>query len=114
MNRYTLSQHTQRWRRALRYALNRMTPADADLIGYECQSISGVWSLETISAESVRDYALNLWTDHPALEKYADEAAARVASKWDGTGDVRCAAEEWAINLIDEYAKSDGVELVEA
>ena len=82
MNLYTLRDHAKRLARAWRFATNRLTPADAQWISYECDSIAGVWALSNITAESVLSRAQDLWGDNPELERLSYDAARRVAVKW--------------------------------
>jgi len=106
---------TARWRRAWRYAAGTWTENDADMIAFEAHDRAGYWPLETIDVEGLEGIAQATWGDVPELSALAHSAAATVARKWDsGGGHQRHAAEEWAMELIAEYAKEDGVELIEA
>jgi hypothetical protein len=103
----------QRWRRAWRYATDTMTTEDAGWIRHQCQDVEGFWPLEAIDAEGVLREAREQWADHPALERLAYDAAERVANKWPGSGDISCEARGCAVDLIEEYARTEGVELIE-
>ena len=74
---------------------------------------AGVWALETLNAEAVLESATERWGGVPGLDRLVHEACARVASKWDYTGDPAAAAEAWALQLVREYAEQEGVELRE-
>jgi hypothetical protein len=101
----------QRWKRALNYATGHLSEADADQIRYECQQIAGFYPLEVFTVDGVLNTFRDCYGDHPELERLARDAAARVANKWSGNGDCAGTAEDWAIDLIFEYAKADGIEL---
>ena len=103
----------QRWRRAWRYATDRMTADDASWIRHECQNIEGFWPLEAIDAEGVLGEARERWIDHPDLERLAYDAAQRIADKWTSSGDISCEARGCAVDLLAEYAKDQGIELIE-
>ena len=102
----------QRWRRAWRYATNALTPDDASWIRHQCQDIEGFWPLDAIDAEGVLREARERWTDHPALKRLAYDAAERIADRWAGSGDISCEARGYAVDLIAEYARAQGIELM--
>jgi hypothetical protein len=103
----------QRWRRAWRYAADTMSADDAAWIRQRCQDVEGFWPLEAIDAEGVLREARERWADHPALEPLACDAAERIANKWTGSGDISCEARGCAVDLIAEYARTQGIELIE-
>lgn len=98
--------------RAVRYAAGRMSEDDAHLIIYECLPTSGYFPLEGLSVETVLDLAQERWGDNPALPRLAADACRRVWNKWD-SGGTEGVAEDWALDLIKEYATDDGIVLVE-
>ena len=104
---------SQRWRRAWRYATDTLSADDAGWIRHRCQDVEGFWPLEAIDAEGVLREAREQWADHPALERLAYDAAERIANKWTGSGDISCEARGCAVDLVAEYAKAQGVKLVE-
>jgi hypothetical protein len=87
--------------------------AAADVI-YEVQPIVGWYPLEDIGIDAVVEAAGYRWSN-PAEQilPLAEQACQRVWNKWESSGDVSSAAEDWALNLIAEYAPDAGVELVE-
>jgi hypothetical protein len=103
----------QRWRQAWRYATDTMNAEDAGWIRHRCQDVEGFWPLEAIDAEGVFMEARERWADHPALEHLAYDAAERIANKWSGAGDISCEARGCAADLVAEYARAQGVELLE-
>lgn len=98
---------------ALRYAMGKTTEADAQTLMFEMQGIAGVWALEIIDVEGVLASARDRWGDHLGMEQWAHEASSRVWSKWGGDGHVTDAAQGWALDLIEQYAASEGVTLNE-
>jgi hypothetical protein len=53
------------------------------------------------------------WRDHPALPCLAFDAAESIGRKWDASGDVSFAARGCAIDLMEEAARAEGIDLVE-
>lgn len=110
---YRLRMRLERAARAWRYLRGTMTADDAHHLVWEAEHVSGCYSLEGFTVDSVLEDAQERWGDVPGLERWAADACARVAGKWDASGDVSSAAAEWAMSLIADYAKGDGVTLVE-
>lgn len=111
--RWRFQNKAQRASRAWRYLAGKMTEGDAYQIFHECEDVTGFYCLEGISRESVLDSAKDRYGDVPGLETFVDDACSRVAHKWSSTGDIASAAEDWAFDLIPEYAAADGVTLVD-
>lgn len=111
--RYRVKDRLKHLARAWRYATGHMTKDDAWSISYECDASTGCYGLEYIDVEGVMECAVDKWEANPRLEEYAENAVHRVWNKWSSSGDATNAAQEWAMDLIEEYAKADGVELVE-
>jgi hypothetical protein len=103
----------QRWRRAWRYATDTMSPDDAAWIRHRCQDVEGFWPLEAIDVEDVLREARGRWADPPALKRLAYDAAESIGDKWTGSGDISCEARGCSVDLIAEYARAQGIELVE-
>ena len=68
---------------------------------------------EAIDAEGVLREAREQWTDHPAFQRLAYDAAERTANKWTSAGDISCETRGCAVDLIAYYAKAQGIELIE-
>lgn len=113
MLRFHFVRHAKRIGQAWRLARGRLTREDARALLWEMEQLAGWHSLETVSIEDVVDAARNRWADHPKIKQYAQDATARVASKWSSSGDIPSAAIDQAIDLIAYYADLDGVKLVE-
>lgn len=103
-----------RLKRVVRYFLHRTTKEDANQFLYEMQDIAGIYALETFDVEGLMEEALERWEPHPDLLELAEDAASRVAHKWAGDdGHLANAAEDWALDLIQQYAADRGIELSE-
>jgi hypothetical protein len=100
--------------RAWRYLTRRLTKDDAAQIAYEVMDTEGEWPLACLNLDSVLSIARDKWQDHPDLIRLAEEACHRVWYKWSSTGteDAVGAAEDWALDLIAEYAETEGIDLV--
>ena len=86
----------------------------ANDIIYECQPVAGWYPIETLSVDRIIEDAGFRWSNPAAdIEPFAAQAARRVWNKWDSSGDAPDAASDWACDLIAEYARQDGVALVE-
>lgn len=105
-------QTIMRQARAYAYGIGTLTEDEAGTVLHDCYPVAGYWPLETLSVENVLTTALVHWKDHPALESLAFAACDRVQQKWSSTGNAADAAEDWALDLIGEYAEQDGVELL--
>jgi hypothetical protein len=109
---WRLRQTVRRYREAIAYARNRLGMTLANDIIYNCQAAAGWYPLETLSVDSCLRTARDVhWNDHPELESLVQSACARVASKWESTGHAADAAEDWALDLIPEYASARGITL---
>ena len=101
-----------RYRRALAYARGRMDHNQANDIIFDCQAAAGWYPLETLSVDGCLQTALDCyWQHHPELETLLQFACARVASKWESNGNAPATAEDWALDLIQEFAQARGIQL---
>jgi hypothetical protein len=109
---WRLRDQYRRYREALAYARNRMTASQANGIIYSCQAAAGWYPLETFSVDRCLQTARDChWQDHPVLESLVRSACARVADKWESTGHAADAAEDWALDLVGDYAAARGIHL---
>lgn len=102
---------TEQWRRyarAFRYATGRATVDDGWTFHHDAEEICGCWWLESLSESSVLDNAIEHYGDVPRLPELVRRACARVASKWNSSGDIPGAAENWAFDPIAEYVTPTG------
>jgi hypothetical protein len=74
-----------------------------------CRPVAGWYSLTTLYVEYTLEMVLEEYQDHPALRTYVESACAYVAKKWEPNTEERGAAEDWAIRLVAEYARDDGI-----
>lgn len=97
--------------RAWRYATDRMSEDDAQRITSDCRYLAGWHPLELLSVRSLLEVLAEKYEDHPELERLARDACDRVGDKWNGSGDDASAAEDWASDLVAQYASQDGIVL---
>ncbi len=103
----------QRYGRAWRYARQRLTQDDAEIMLGDAERASGIFGLESMSRDSILEAARARWGDVSELSDFADDAFDRIMQKWNSEGHLTDAAESWAIDLIEEFAAEAGVDLVE-
>jgi hypothetical protein len=109
---WRLRDTARRCRRALAYARGHMDRDQANDVIFDCQAAAGWYPLETLSVDSCLQTALGVhWQDHPELESLVQYACDRVASKWDSNGHAAGAAEDWALDLIQDFARARGIQL---
>jgi hypothetical protein len=109
---WRLRQKFRRYREAIAYAGDRLDTTLANDIIFNCQAAAGWYPLETLSIDSCLEIARELyWNDHPELESLVQTACARVASMWESTGHAADTAQNWALDLIPEYATAHGITL---
>lgn len=110
---YRLQQRLKRLALAWRYLTGTWTEDDAGWIAYEAHQVAGYAVLETVDVDGVVEWAEERFGEHPKMREWARTAVRRVGNKWVSTGDAASAAQDWAVDLIQEYASYEGVELVE-
>lgn len=101
-----------RWRRlarALRYARARLTDDDAESMRNECQRHQGLYPLVCLGASSVLEIAQELYGDSSEVEDLTHEACDHVSRKWEDNAGIAALAEDWVLELIDEYARNLGL-----
>ena len=99
-----------------RYAIGRSKLEDGYDLLHAAENLTGIYGLETLSVGSVRDMLVDRYGEaqRDALEELAERACSRVADKWDSAGDITGAAEDWACELVEQYAKEAGLVLTDA
>lgn len=98
---------------AWRFVVGRLSKEQAYTLAYEVMRLTEEYPLTTIAASDVLDDFRETYKDHPQAPDWASEAAHRVWTKWESTGDERSVALEWAMDLVREYARTDGQNLEE-
>ena len=111
--RYRLRNTYRHWRLALLYARHRLSPDDALSIIWECQHVAGHYPLSILTTSEVMEQALETWKDHPRLLELVDQATDQVFDEWIDNNDTIYHAAGWALDLVREYAKHDGITLTE-
>lgn len=112
--RWRINAHIRRFRRAWHYAMNTLTEDDASTMRYECTLIEGLYPLECFTRDGVMEACRDRFGDDPALVPLVEAACCRVHSKWSGSGDAAGTAEDWAMDLIQEYARQDRIALTDS
>ena len=112
MLRYHAGNIARRCGRAIRYAMGRSTIDDAWQFHHDSQNITGFRCLEGLSEHSVLDALFDQYGNNPALESFVTRACSRVADKWNSSDDIASAAEDWAVDLVREYATEAGISLM--
>jgi hypothetical protein len=87
---------------------------DANSLLYDAQRLAGSYGLEALSEETVLERVVERYGDVEGLSGLVQCACQHVWSKWSSDGHMTGAAEDWAMDLIAEYAKQDGIELVDS
>lgn len=96
-----------------RYTWGTMTEHDANSMAYDCTILTGRYSLEELSRDSVLEQCRDRFGDIADLPELVANACERVWSKWDSSGDLTSAAEDWAMDKVLEYAAARGITLVD-
>lgn len=110
---YRAQKTLARWRRALGYATGRISADDASQARYDLQHAAGEYSLIELHVSDVIEEAGEIFEPNPELDQLCADAVRRVANKWDDYTEVRSSCHDWALDLVREYAKRDGIRLVE-
>lgn len=106
-------QHRQaRYRRALAYAMDRLSADDAQQIFIDCEYPAGWFTLLALTVEDTLEQALEIYEDHPDLRRLIADGCARVNKKWEDHSDALYYARGWAIELAEGYAVDEGITLV--
>ena len=99
------------WRRAWRYATDRLSPDDVQWIMLDCRFPAGWHPLLVLTVEDTLEQAREELADHPALRRLLADGCARVGDKWESYNDELWEARRWAISLAREYATDEGITL---
>lgn len=113
LTQYECLQEIKRARLAYLFASRTLTQSDAADLLWMVRPLVHIAMLETMTDEdvilSLRDAYDYKETD--TLWHYAQRAVDRVNDKWESNGDTCSAAIDWAVDLVEEYATEDGIEL---
>lgn len=109
--RYRAGYRLAQWRRAWRYATDRLSPEDARWIMLDCRLPAGWHPLLVLSVEDTLKQAREDIADHPELPRLIADGCARVGDKWDSYNDDLWEARRWAIDLAKGYAADEGIAL---
>jgi hypothetical protein len=101
----------RRYATAWRYAHNRITVGDGWDMLHAAENRVGAYALEYLDESSVLESAYDRYGPNPEIDVLVTRACQRVAHKWNSTGDLQGAAEDWAFKFIATYAADDGIVL---
>jgi hypothetical protein len=109
--RYRAGYRLAQWRRAWRYAIDGLSPDDAQRMMLDCRGPAGWHPLLVLTVEDTLEQARGELADHPELPRLIADSCARVADKWESYNDELWEARRWAIGLAKEYAADEGITL---
>lgn len=109
--RYRAGYRLAQWRRAWRYAIDGLSPDDAQRMMLDCRDPAGWHPLLVLTVEDTLEQAREELADHPELPRLLADGCARVADKWESYNDELWEARRWAIGLAREYATDEGITL---
>lgn len=109
--RYRAGYRLAQWRRAWRYAIDGLSPDDAQRMMLDCRDPAGWHPLLVLTVEDTLEQAREELADHPELPRLLADGCARVADKWESYNDELWEARRWAIGLAKEYAADEGITL---
>jgi len=109
---YRFRTRLAQWRRAWRYATNRLSADEAQRIMLDCRDPAGWHPLLVLTVEDTLEQAREDLADHPDLPRLIADGCARVGDKWESYNDELWEARRWAINLAKGYADDEGITLV--
>lgn len=96
------------------FANGKLNQHDAYDMMYRLQHIIGEFTLESFSVEDTIVRAQSRWSNPESdFRKYVKDACARVWGKWSSLGEIESEAQDWALDLVREYATEDGINLVD-
>lgn len=109
--RYRFRTRLAQWRRAWRYAIDRLSVEDAQRMMLDCRDPAGWYLLLVLTIEDTLGQAREDIADHPDLPRLIADGCARVADKWESYNDELWEARRWAIGLAKDYAADEGIAL---
>jgi hypothetical protein len=109
--RYRAGYRLAQWRRAWRYATDRLSPEDARWIMLDCRLPAGWHPLLILSVEDTIEQAREDIADHLELPRLIADGCARVGDKWESYNDDLWEARRWVIDLAKSYAADEGIAL---
>jgi hypothetical protein len=110
--RYRFRTRLAQWRRAWRYAIDRLSADDAQRMMLDCRDPAGWYPLLVLTVEDTLEQARENLADHADLPRLIADGCARVADKWESYNDELWEARRWAIGLAKDYAADEGIALI--
>ena len=112
--RWRVRQHWERVCIAARYAAGCSTEPDGWVLFHDGERLTGFYCLEGFSEGDVLSQIQDRFGEFAEAPALCRAATRRVSDKWNSSGDTANAAQDWAADLVEEYAKQDGVALVDS
>jgi hypothetical protein len=109
--RYRFRTRLAQWRRAWRYAVDRLSVDDAQRMMLDGRDPAGWYPLLVLTVEDTLGQAREDIADHPDLPRLIADGCACVADKWESYNDELWEARRWAIGLAKDYAADEGIAL---
>ncbi len=109
--RYRFQAGIAQWRRAWRYATDRLSADDAQRMMLDCRYPAGWHPLMVLTVEDTLEQAREDLADHPELPRLVEDGCARVADKWESYNDELAMARRWAIDMAYDAAIAQGIRL---
>jgi hypothetical protein len=110
--RWRTKDRARRLYRAWRYFTDHLSADDAQTVMLDCRYAAGWHPLLTLTVEDTLEQARETFADHPELPRLIADGCERVGDKWESHNDDLYHAQHWVIELAEEYAAQDGIELV--
>lgn len=112
-NRYKLKDFVLRARQGWRWMRGTLTREDARDMQWKIDHLAGWYPLVVLSVDDIKEQLEDMYESQPQFDELADRAASRVYSKFDDYSDMRSNAQDWAVDLVRDYAVADRVALIE-
>ena len=112
--KWRLRHRLARYRRAWRYAINRMSEDDADEMRYDCQLVAGFYPLSALTYEDALRECEERFGPSPELSAAVRIACERVHSKWPDYGENSDAARDWVMDLVLEQERRGDLTLADS
>lgn len=110
-NRWRFRERWRRITRAWRYARQRLTTDDAQVMMLDCRAPSGWYPLIVLTVDDALQQAYTEFDDHPELPRLIAAGCARVSTKWEDFSYTLDEAPRWAIELAKTYAAQEDIVL---
>ena len=105
----TFTPNFKRLRLAFRYLFGRLTDEQAFLIIADCRQTAGWHPLLVLERGDVLNEARETFVDNPHLRRLTARACRQVEHNCVGRWKEHDRASAWAVRLVQDYAKEEGI-----